>query len=343
MSKLLGLLALFVLSAPTMAQASCDLEDDSVEGGSELSGGGCLYRVRTPQSQRIFELFVPDEFDGQLDPPVVLDFHGYGMVKAVQRDASCWRDTAQRDNLLVVYPQAVGFPPAFFAGDYCCYISVDLTPRDDVQYARDIVAQMSRLAPKLGIDGSSIRSYASGLSNGGAMAHELACEANDLFGGVAAVSQTFTKEPGNSCIESDETPIPVLDVRGRHDTMIPYDGGPSLSTLYSEDWLSAEESRQRWREALDCGPYVTVTNYDNETSGRYLDSYFRLAQPFLKVAEQDTSFCVTMEGCRADFVQCSINSGHSPYAAAAASGVDVCAAALQMFGEYSDTSPLVFE
>jgi poly(3-hydroxybutyrate) depolymerase len=78
------------------------------------------------------------------------------------------------------------------------------------------------------------------------VAYNLACEASQVFDGVAPVSQTFSKSTpaGSVCLFAGERHLPVVDFRGINDSLIPYDGGLRLVTF--EDWLSAKESLRRW-------------------------------------------------------------------------------------------------
>jgi len=64
------------------------------------------------------------------------------------------------------------------------------------------------------------RIYATGLSNGGAMAHLLACRAADLFAASAPVSM------GNGTMPCQPSrPISVVMFRGNNDPLVPYNGG----------------------------------------------------------------------------------------------------------------------
>ncbi|HEY6878859.1 MAG TPA: hypothetical protein VI299_12605 [Polyangiales bacterium] len=254
----------------------------------------------------------------------MIDFPGYTETNDQQQRTSCWQRKALQEGVPVAYPQGTGLPLSFSAGDYCCDTGV-FPPRDDVQFAKDVAAKVKGM---LHAGASTWKVYASGLSNGGALAHNLACEATQEFQGIAAVSQTFAKKPGHVCLDGNESRMPIIDFRAIGDTVIPYHGGPSGPTLWTESWLSAAESRQAWSATLGCRstqPTSVVyknriaTVYTGPTSGPDMEQY---------------THCERMD-CNTPFVQCSIVSGHVLYNNATAAGIDVCDAAWKFFGEKS--------
>lgn len=91
-------------------------------------------------------------------------------------------------------------PGLVAAGAYCCGDK----NRPDVQFAEDVVADVKR---RIGV--ATWKAYASGLSNGGAVAHNLGCEANDVFDGIAPVSQTFAKGGSGRLAERQGEPPPL--------------------------------------------------------------------------------------------------------------------------------------
>ena len=326
-SGLVTAVAAVPVAALAQGEPSCDLVAPSILADEtqvvevEVDGTpqqGCLYHVRIPDdayASRSFKLLVPESFADHVDAPrMVLDFHGYGSSKSNQMGASCWKKKALTTGFVVAYPNGTGVPTSFSAGDYCCDLTLGLQ-RDDVQFSRDVVAEIEAILgedPGYAVDPNGWKRYASGLSNGGAMAHELACEANDLFHGVAPVSQTYSKRPANSCLEPGETPIPVIDFRALDDNTIPYAGGLSWPTLFATRWLSAEDSRLAWAEALGCDSTPPSTKkYGGSTR------------------------CERLHGCAAEFVQCSIDGEHVAYTFAEETGLDICDTAWEFFGEQS--------
>lgn len=307
---------LLALSVDARAQtdavrAQCPLWDDlEVTETTRVDDAACAYLVRIPDDvydTRSFRLLVPDSYAPNAGGTrLVVDFHGTFASKSNQMRNSCWRQKAIEVGAVVAYPNGTGFPRSFSAGDYCCQTKIG-PATDDVAFTRRVVDKAKDM-----LAAARYHIYASGLSNGGAMSHELACEATDVFDGIAAVSQTFTKLPGTVCIDDSETPVPVLDFRGRHDDVIPYDGGTSWKTLFVQDWLSAAESLARWQEELECsGGERTRTSFDPD----------------------DNTYCDRVHGCLAPLVQCTLDTGHVLYDDARLFGLDICDAAWEFWGE----------
>ncbi|HEY6881187.1 MAG TPA: hypothetical protein VI299_24340 [Polyangiales bacterium] len=306
------LLPLLCVSFAHAQQSPCPLAGTNFERIPEQPGvpgsGACIYYRAVPHKgyQRSYKLLVPDSIKTSPKADrLVVDFHGYGSSKSNQLEASCWKDKAIAGGFAVAYPNGTGFPVSYSAGDYCCDASPVRPPRDDVMFAKQVVADAKSL---LSTPTSHWKAYASGLSNGGALAHEIGCAGTDVFAGIAAVSQTFTRKPGHACLDG-RAPIPVLDVRAKHDDVIPYAGGPSLATFYTGVWLSADESRARWAEELQCS--AAAPQRKDYAGG---------------------SYCLRMT-CPTPFVQCTIEGKHVLYDTAREHGIDVCDAAWEFFGE----------
>jgi polyhydroxybutyrate depolymerase len=104
---------------------------------------------------------------------------------------------------------------------------------DDEGFIRAVVEAMKRdacVGPK--------RVYATGLSNGGAMSHLLACNAADVFAASAPVSM------GNGTRPCQPTrPISVVMTRGTRDPLVSFDGGIFPSAL---------EDLEQWRDLNGC-------------------------------------------------------------------------------------------
>jgi polyhydroxybutyrate depolymerase len=113
-----------------------------------------------------------------------------------------------------------------------------------VQFTRDLLTLIERdycVDPR--------RIYATGFSNGGFMSHLLACELSDTFAAVAPVSGVLGIPP-TSCLPS--RPIPVLDIHGTADPVVPYDGGPALKLLPPIVFRSVDTTVSFWRSANSC-------------------------------------------------------------------------------------------
>lgn len=217
-------LALVVLGVLAAARAGAGLEPG-------------LYRDRTlvvDGVERVYDLRVPNGYDGTTAVPLVLDLHGYGSTRAQQRGLSGLAALVDGEGFAAVWPD--GLASSWNAG-ICCGQSVT-DGVDDVAFLRTLV---DALAGELAIDRARV--YATGLSNGGAMTQRLACEAADVFAAAAAMAFPIGLVPIESCVPS--RPIAVLAVQTPTDELVPYEG----EGLFP----SAAQSFARWRLNDGCG------------------------------------------------------------------------------------------
>lgn len=168
--------------------------------------------------RRSYDLFVPTSYDPTADAPLVVNFHGLLGWPSQQADFSQFNLTAEAHGMLVAYPEGIG--QSFNAGACCGQASSDGV--DDVGFARALVADV---ALKMCVDPQRV--YATGMSNGGHMAHRLACEASDLFAATASVAGVLSLVA--PCVPS--RPISMIQFHGTADTIVSYDGFPNVPNM----------------------------------------------------------------------------------------------------------------
>ena len=178
---------------------------------------------------RTYLVHVPPSYTGATAVPLVVDLHGWTATAEIQRSISGFLALSDARGFVVTWPQGVGNA---WNGGVCC----TSTPTD-VEFIRALV---ENLQIEANIDAARV--YATGLSNGGAMAHRLACEAADLFAAAAPLAFPISLDPPSSCVPS--RPIPVLTFMGLTDALIPYNGGT---------WPSAAATFEHWRSTNGCG------------------------------------------------------------------------------------------
>ena len=224
----------------------------SAQGGSSDAGGGgaassvCPSQAMTPGDHagsiqhdgltRSYQLRVPASYDNTAPIALVFDLHGLGSNVTQQRLLSGWQALAEAEGVAVVWPQGSGAIPSWNGGDTCCGEAL-AQGRDDVGLMKAILEQV-RL--QLCIDDRRV--YASGLSNGGAMAHRIACDAADVFAAVAPVSYPIAYLPLSKCTPS--RPIAVMHFHGTQDTVVPYEGTFGVA--------SAQASFAQWATIDGC-------------------------------------------------------------------------------------------
>ena len=205
----------------------------------------------------------------------MFDLHGYTSNATQQGFISGWGAVAEMHGFAVVRPEGTGGLPSWNGGDTCCGTAL-AQDVDDVGFLKALSAQLQR---QLCVDDERI--YASGLSNGGALSHRLACDAADVFAAVAPVAYPIAFLPMSKC--SPSRPIAVMHSHGTDDGTVPYDGGFGVP--------SAPESFAAWAAIDGC-------------TGAPAETY-----------SKGSSHCDTYSSCRGgvEVTLCTIDGPHLLY------------------------------
>jgi polyhydroxybutyrate depolymerase len=171
-------------------------------------------------TERRYDLFVPTVYDAAAEGPLVLNFHGLFGSPSQQAGFSEFNGAAEDHGMLVAYPEGIG---QSFNGGVCCG-EASSSGVDDVAFARAIVEDVSA---KMCVDASRV--YATGMSNGGHMAHRLACEAADVF--AAAASVTGVLSLAGPCTPS--RPISMVQFHGTTDNIVGYAPVPAMMEAWA--------------------------------------------------------------------------------------------------------------
>ncbi|MGZ8486369.1 MAG: alpha/beta hydrolase family esterase [Candidatus Binatia bacterium] len=195
--------------------------------------------------------------------PVVLNFHGGGGHGANQQEYSLLDAVAESENFITVYPNGTGRLPGrllTWNGGTCCAYSM-LNKIDDVGFVRALIHE---LAEKFPVDRRRV--YATGMSNGGMMAHRLAVEASDVIAAVAPVAGGLVLP----AIKSDRA-VPVMHIHSVDDPRAPYTGGlgpPFPMTKSQVFHPNVDAMIKRWVEQHRCAAEPTVADRRVDRSAR---------------------------------------------------------------------------
>ncbi len=201
-----GLAGLALASSLVWATGTASATTPRAGGGDaarQLTVGG---RVRTYLVHR------PPGFHPGL--PVVLAFHGGGGTAAGMARISGLDAVADAHGFVVVYPQGVGNSWAGGKGD----TPADAAGVDDVGFVDALIDQ---LAAQDGVDPTRV--FATGLSSGGFMTQRLGCQLAPRIAGIAPVAATLIGTIAQTCAPT--VPMPVLEIQGTADPLVPYGGG----------------------------------------------------------------------------------------------------------------------
>ncbi|HET9733438.1 MAG TPA: PHB depolymerase family esterase [Acidimicrobiales bacterium] len=168
--------------------------------------------------------------------PLVLNMHGSGGTAAQQEMLSGMDGTADGQGFIVAYPQAA--IPAGGGFDWNVpnvpLLGGEKPPADAPNDVDFLIHLVSDMADTFCVD--THRVFATGLSGGGRMASQLACDASGVVAAVAPVAGLRFPDP---CPVSRA--VPVVAFHGTADPIDPYQGNGQAYWTYSvptaaENW-----------------------------------------------------------------------------------------------------------
>jgi polyhydroxybutyrate depolymerase len=187
--------------------------------------------------------YLPAAYDGLHRLPVVCNFHGYGATSDEQMLYSGQYAVAERKGFVVVAVDGQGDP--------LHYNVRAATHGGEVSDVQVVVAVLDQVSKSLCLDPKRV--YATGMSDGGALAAALGCFASDRFAAVAPVA-ALIYDP--SCAKAK--PVPLMAFRGTADEIVPYGGG-AVACCGNPVVNPTRQDIASWAKHNGCGPTPAVT------------------------------------------------------------------------------------
>lgn len=232
---------------------------------------------------RDYDLVVPDSYDGTTPLPLVVVMHGGSGDKDGALRTTCPRGSLDDPACIHAHANARGYALVFPNGtsdnvlkalrtwnagggvDNWRCTSGDACSRniDDVGYIRTLIADVKT---RIAVDPKRI--FATGISNGGAMSHRLACQASDIFAAIAPVGGGMQLTVAEPCAPT--RPVSVLHIHGTADTCWNYDGGiPScaggITGQQDKEHVSIQRTLDEWAAINGCGSPPVESTLDDTT------------------------------------------------------------------------------
>ncbi|HEX7300150.1 MAG TPA: PHB depolymerase family esterase [Solirubrobacteraceae bacterium] len=226
---LAGLAVIALVAWGTGVLAVGYASDPAHEPCPALAPGDHVLDIATSQGEREVRVHAPR---GAYRPrPLVLALHGAGETGGEFAADTGFSRLADRERFLVAYPSAGG-PHAFW------------NMSGQVPGAPDDVEALERSLDELESAAcvDRARVFVTGVSNGGGMTARLACVLSERLAGVAAVAGGYRSLP--PC--HPERPLPVLEIHGTGDQVVPYGGQPPDYRGSVARWLA------QWRRIDGC-------------------------------------------------------------------------------------------
>lgn len=224
--------------------------------------------------QRTYLLHIPPALDKSSPAPLVFAFSGYDIEIHFEisdmKMSTGFGDLADKNGFILVYPYGVSGTWNVNA-DNCCGDAAD-NKVDETAFVHQIISDVGTIAS---VDPKRI--YAVGFNLGAILTFSFACEMSDTFAAVAPVSGALLFSP---C--QPQQPVSVIQVHGKNDTLIPYEGGKGNLFSGELEFPPVEQDISTWAQLDKCtgptqtenlGTTVTHTIYASCASGTAVELY----------------------------------------------------------------------
>jgi polyhydroxybutyrate depolymerase len=199
---------------------------------------------------RAYAVKVPTSLDPAKPAPLLVMLHGFSSSPTAPQDMDTYMAMSPAANargMIVALPRGthdtVIDKYEWNATDSCC--GFDTPDANDIGY---IAAMIDEISAKYKVDPKRI--FILGHSNGGFMAHRLACDEADKIAAIVSLAGGTYKNQ-KKCAAS--APISVLQVHGDADDTISYTGGPPLGVAQLPPAPGAVETMADWAVKNRCG------------------------------------------------------------------------------------------
>jgi polyhydroxybutyrate depolymerase len=210
---------------------------------------------------RKFILYVPSSYNSNKKQPLVINFHGYTSSANEHLNYGDLRAQADESGFVLVYPDALN---DIQGKSYWNMGGWSESNNDDLEFVKNLI---SLLRSKYSIN--SDRIYATGHSNGGFFSFHLGCNLSSTFAAVASITGSMSLETFNEC--SPKKPLPILQMHGSEDTVVPYSGTKVLGVENSMKPIM--DVMEYWRVNNKCDNYILMENQVYEESSVTTNTY----------------------------------------------------------------------
>lgn len=153
------------------------------------------------------------------DCPLVMVLHGYGGNAQDIMDYSEFNALAEEFGFAVCYPQGIedNSNTPFWNVGYAFHTNQTV---DDVAFITNLVDSLQAWHSLSDED-----VFSTGMSNGGDFSYLLACEASDVFKGIAPIAGMMLQDIIDNC--SQHEVVSILEIHGTQDQVTPINGDPN--------------------------------------------------------------------------------------------------------------------
>ena len=184
----------------------------------DIQPNGEIQTIFRDGETRSYVIYIPSSYQEDKPLPLMINFHGFGGNASDYAqnigEYNGLNTTANENNFIVVYPQAVIGPKGstyWTPGDN----RIDNIRENDIYFTKELISEIASI---YNLDQNRV--YAVGFSNGGMMSYSLACLGADFIAAVGIMS-------GISISGDCETPnisTSIIHFHSTEDNILPYEG-----------------------------------------------------------------------------------------------------------------------
>ena len=186
-------------------------------------------------------VYLPSTYDDGTPMPLIVMLHGYSASGPIQESYFRFRAQQEEFGFMLAIPDGTidNFGNRFWnATDACC--NFFNSGVDDSGYLLDLI---DAVAATCNVDPRLVCLI--GHSNGGFMAHRMACDHSDVIASIASLAGATHNNP-DDC--DPDSPVHVLQIHGTNDTTIRYNGG----SINGNQYPGAIETTEMWASLNGC-------------------------------------------------------------------------------------------
>jgi polyhydroxybutyrate depolymerase len=163
--------------------------------------------------QRDYILYVPANYTGAQNVPLLFNFHGYTSDATAQMYYGDFRPIADTAGFIIVHPQG----KLDGSGQTHFNVGWGGSSIDDLGFTSALI---DSLMLDYAIDADRV--YSTGMSNGGYMSFHLACKLSNRIAAIASVTGAMVPQTMATCAASH--PTAIMQIHGTADPTVNYNG-----------------------------------------------------------------------------------------------------------------------
>ena len=191
--------------------------------------------------ERDYTLYIPASYSAGNEAPLLFNFHGYTSNTWQQAFYSNFNTVADDEGFIIVYPEGT----LDNTGTSHWNVGWGGSTVDDIGFTSALIDSISA-----DYSINQDRVYSTGMSNGGFMSYQLACELSDRIAAIASVTGSMNMGWFNSC--NPNHPMPIMEIHGTADGNVPYATIPSIMDF--------------WANFNNCNSSAIITNVPNTST-----------------------------------------------------------------------------